>query len=161
VIGHAAFEIALWAIIGGPIALGGEVIFQLIKLKKNGAKFADTQMGQLKQGFDEFVKEKFSLMKNEFPDKINASLEPEKRKVIGAIQKGLNEIKANMNKMVEERSKTSFNAENKKKNDEQNLAVLKSCVSELNEVLFGEPLTNEAILATAKKEMKNLKKKDV
>lgn len=151
---HVIFEGLLWAVFG-PIALAGEVIFQIVNLKKNGRKLADTQMAKVKQGYDEHIRTQFEIIKNELPAKITAELNSDKKKLTDVIESELNVIQQRMDDAIREHKQEGFNAEERKQSDDRNLAVIKQNISGANEIMFGSPLTDAGIIEAAQYALKS------
>ncbi|MPM06351.1 hypothetical protein SDC9_52650 [bioreactor metagenome] len=157
-VGHTAVEIGIIMASGpfAPLALGGMIVYHIFRLGKAGKKMAETDMGLVKQGFDEHVKNEFTVLKDALPQKISRTFTPAEDKLVESITREIEAIKAQMDKALSDRKEVGFNAEERKKNDEKNLSALKDCLGAIHTVLFGTELTDDGIRQAAQHSLRSV-----
>jgi len=137
-----------WAFIAADIA------YQLVKLKQAGIELAAKMVGQVKQGYDEKLRDVLTEYVNNLPNIIQRSFSSAKREVVEPMQAFINETKSKMDKLLADRESATFDAEKQKENGEKNLAALRDSISTLNQALYGNPLTETEIIEAARYEIK-------
>lgn len=159
-LGHTAIELGIIWLSGpfAPLALGGMILYHIFRLGKAGKKMAETDMGLVKQGFDENMRDEFTKLKNSLPSKILNSFESAETVLVNAITREIDAIKERMDKTMADRNDAGINAEERKKNDDRNLEALKDCLNKMNIILFGTELTEEGIQQAARYALKSTEK---
>lgn len=145
-------------LVAGPFApavLVGLILLHIFNLGRAGKKMAETDMGMVKQGFDENMKHEFAKQKNQLPQMILSSFKPAEDALINAITREIDAIKNRMGKALADRQTVGFNAEERKKVDDRNLAALKECLNTINTTLFAKELTEDGIEEAAKYALKS------
>lgn len=150
-VGHTAMEIGI--VLGSgpfaPLALGGIIVYHIFRLGKAGKKMAETDMGLVKQGFDEHMKNEAVRLREVLPQKVRNTFIPAEEKLVENITREIEAIKTQMDQAQSERHDVGFSAEARKELDDKNLNALRECLRTIQTTLFGTELTEDGIRQAA------------